>query len=394
MDVLTGITPASRRNMAEKKRICVVGPGTRFLSGITYYTHCLIGALAEEGHSCSALFIRNLVPARLYPGRARVGHDLSELRLPENVRRFDGIDWYWGWSVVRAVTFLCRERPQVLILQWWTGAVLHTYVLLAVLARALGAKVIIEFHEAQDAGEARLPFAARYMDIGGRYLLKLSAGQLVHSEFDRDIINARYGLNGTTGLIQHAGYDYLPERPPIRVAAPRLINLLYFGVIRPFKGVEDLIAALDLLGAQAVSRFWLTIVGETWEGWDLPARLIAASPYRDRITLVNRYVTDAEAAGYFAGADLVVLPYHRSSSSGPLQIAMAKGLPVVVTKVGGLVEATARYPGAVLVEPAAPASLAEGIKRGAELAGKRFHGASSWAETAKGYSDMFDQVCG
>ena len=149
---------------------------------------------------------------------------------------------------------------------------------------------------------------------------------------------------------------------------------------------------MDLLGSDR-SRFWFTVVGETWEGWDLPNRLIAASPHRDQITFVNRYVTDIEAAGYFAGADLVVLPYHRSSSSGPLQIAMARGLPVVVAKVGGLVEATALYRGAVLVEPADPSSLADGIRRGAELVGQRFQGVSSWANTAQSYSELFNGIC-
>ena len=42
-------------------------------------------------------------------------------------------------------------------------------------------------------------------------------------------------------------------------------------------------------------------------------------------------------------ADAVVLPYHGSSSSGPLHIAMSAGLPIVVTAVGGLVEAVRDY---------------------------------------------------
>ena len=369
--------------------MCVVGPGTRFLSGITYYTYSLIEALTEAGHQCSAVLIRNLVPARLYPGRARVGGALTDLRLPPEVPRIDGVDWYWGRSLARAIAFLRKERPQVLVLQWWTGAVLHTYLVLAIVARLGGARVVVEFHEAQDVGEAGLPFVTRYMDLLGRSLLKLSAAQLVHSDFDRDLVKRRYAVSENVSLVPHAGYDYLPSRPPLRDAPSDAVNLLYFGVIRPFKGAEDLVAALDLLGS-ARPRFWLTLVGETWQGWDLPNRLIAASPHRDRITFVNRYVTDAEAAGYFAGADVVVLPYHRSSSSGPLQIAMAAGLPVVATKVGGLIEATAHYPGAVLVDPASPQSLADGILQAAELAGQRFDGATTWSDTARSYTELFD----
>lgn len=377
--------------MAEPRRVCVVGPGTRFLSGITYYTYSLIEALSEAGHQCSAVLIRNLVPARFYPGRARVGGALTELRLPPDVPRVDGVDWYWGRSLIRAVAFLRRERPQVLVLQWWTGAVLHTYLVLAIVARLHGARVVVEFHEAQDVGEARLPFVSRYMDLLGRSLLRLSARQLVHSKFDLGLVESRYGVAGSVELVPHAGYDYLPARPPLRQAPSGMVNLLYFGVIRPFKGVEDLVAALDLLGP-ARSRFWLTLVGETWEGWDLPNRMVAASPHRDRITFVNRYVTDAEAAGYFAGADVVVLPYHRSSSSGPLQIAMAAGLPVVATRVGGLIEATAGYPGAVLVDPADPAALAAGIRQAAKLVGRRFEGVTTWSDTARSYTELFDAM--
>ncbi len=65
----------------------------------------------------------------------------------------------------------------------------------------------------------------------------------------------------------------------------------------------------------------MTIVGETWEGWTQPLRDVETSPHRDRIELVNRYVTDAEVRDHFAAADAVVLPYRRSSSSGPLQMA-------------------------------------------------------------------------
>ena len=132
---------------------------------------------------------------------------------------------------------------------------------------------------------------------------------------------------------------------------PAPFRLLYLGVIRPFKGVEDLVAAFSSLDPDQASKFRLSVVGETWEGWTAPDQAIARSPYADLIERVDRYVTDAELTAYFEQADAVVLPYHRSSSSGPLQIAMSAGLPVVVTAVGGLVEAVQDYPGAVLVPP-------------------------------------------
>ena len=116
-------------------------------------------------------------------------------------------------------------------------------------------------------------------------------------------------------------------------------------------------------------RCWLTVVGETWEDWTEPIEMIKASKYQDRITLVNRYVSDAEVSRWFAGADVVSLPYRRSSASGPLHLTMDAGLPVVVTDVGGLREATNGYGGAVFVPAADPDSLCDGLRRAIALRG-------------------------
>jgi glycosyltransferase involved in cell wall biosynthesis len=148
--------------------------------------------------------------------------------------------------------------------------------------------------------------------------------------------------------------------------------------------------AFDALPKNEISKYWLTIVGETWEGWTLPIDLIERSQYRDRITFVNRYVSDAEVSQFFAGADTVVLPYHRSSSSGPLHIAMSCGLPVVVTSVGGLIEAVADYDCAILVPPGDPIALQSALLEIAKLRGRRYADPHSWEQTAARYLTLFD----
>jgi hypothetical protein len=54
-------------------------------------------------------------------------------------------------------------RPDVVIFQWWTGTVLHTYIALALLTRLLGGRVVIEFHEVLDTGEVNIPLAHAYV---------------------------------------------------------------------------------------------------------------------------------------------------------------------------------------------------------------------------------------
>jgi glycosyltransferase involved in cell wall biosynthesis len=370
-----------------RARIVVVGSGWRFLSGISYYTCRLSNALASE-FEVGAILMRRLLPARLYPGRARIGQKLNDLRYDHRVRVFDGVDWWGVPSLVRAVRFLRRERPDVLVLQWWTGTVLHSYLVLALAARLLGARVVLEFHEVQDTGEAAHRLAALYTRWLIGPLLRNTAGVVVHSRFDLVALRQAYGLIGVPAQIaKHGPYDHHESViPAARRSGP--CRLLFFGTIRPYKGLEDLVEAFAALPA----GYHLTVVGETWEGWTLPAELIEASPAADRITLVNRYVTDAEVDRFFAAADVVVLPYRRSSASGPLHIAMSHGLPVVVTAVGGLVEAAEGYSGAVLTAAAAPGDLVGAIERAAALTGRRHADPSSWAHTVQAYARLLDEI--
>lgn len=379
------------------RRICLVGAGTRFLSGMSYYTIRLANAMAPT-QRVSVILMRQLLPARLYPGRAHVGARLTEQKFLPAIRVFDGVDWYWLPSMVRALAFLMRERPQVIIFQWWSGTTLHSYLALALAARALGAKVIIEFHEVLDTGEARLPLVRTYVQTLAPLLMRLADGFVVHSEHDLPVVRREYRLGGRpSAVIPHGPYDHHRACRPectLREAPVSCCNLLYFGVIRPFKGVEDIITAFDGIPPAEIERYWLTIVGETWEHWTLPGKLIARSPYRHRITFVNRYVSDAEVAAFFAGADAVVLPYHRSSASGPLHTAMSHGLPVLVTAVGGLPEAVAGYGGAILVPPHDPGALRSALVRLAAMRGKRYADPHSWEQTVALYDTLFAALDG
>jgi glycosyltransferase involved in cell wall biosynthesis len=161
-----------------------------------------------------------------------------------------------------------------------------------------------------------------------------------------------------------------------------VINLLFFGTIRPYKGLEELLKVFNGLTEREAAALWLTVVGETWENCTEPARMVAASPHRDRITFVNDYVPDEVVSAAFAHADVVVLPYRRSSSSGPLHVAMSWGLPVVVTRVGGLPEAAAGYDGAIFAPPGDGPALKAAIGQGVKLVGQRFPDPRTWAESA------------
>ena len=387
-------------NTSPTRRVCVVGSGTRFLSGISYYTHRLAHALNAR-HPTSAILMRQLVPTRFYPGKSRVGKNLAPLDYG-GVAVFDGVDWFALPSLAGAVRALRAERPEVVVFQWWTGAVLHNYIALATAAKLLGAKVVLEFHEIQDVGESALPLASMYVNTLSPLLLKQVDGFIVHSRYDLPEVVKRYRVSeNRVAVIPHGPYDqYDGHKSNLNAnvveseTSSDITRLLFFGVIRPYKGLEHLIRAFSSLSDDEAKRFHLTVVGETWEDWTLPGELIEGSRHKERITFVNRYIPDEEVQGYFKDADAVVLPYLRSSASGPLNIAMSLGLPVVITRVGGLVEAVEHYGGAVTIPPSDEAALRAALFRASELRGKRFSAPHSWEETTSLYSALFDRLFG
>jgi glycosyltransferase involved in cell wall biosynthesis len=281
------------------------------------------------------------------------------------------------------------------VLEWWTAATLHTYLVLAIAARTFGIRLIIEMHELQDPDEANVVIMRHYSRWGLRLLLSLSHGCVVHSKSDWRMLESDYGsLNIRVAMAPHGPYDQFiasteDASPANKVAitavktAPRpdVVNLLFFGLIRPYKGLEDLLRVFNELSKEEAAGLWLTVVGETWEGCTEPAHLIETSPYSDRITFINEYVPDEVVGAAFAHADIVVIPYRRSSSSGTLHVAMSCGLPIVVTSVGGLPEAADGYRGAIFVPPNDPAMLKSGIKEAIQLVGQRFTDPRSWRET-------------
>jgi glycosyltransferase involved in cell wall biosynthesis len=376
--------------------VCLVGPGWRFTSGISYYTCRLANSLAGDRCDTSVILLRRLLPRFFYPGKQRVGLKRANMSYRTDISVFNGIDWWWAGSVLRALRFLRRRRPQVLVLEWWTAATLHTYLLLTLVARAMGIRVVIELHELQDPGEAGLALARSYGQRGLRALLRLAHGCIVHSKSDWQLFESNFGpMDVRMALVPHGPYDQYkdvtetpdPEMAPLVSAvrtAPKdgsVVNLLFFGLIRPYKGLEDLLQVFNALSREEAAGLWLTVVGETWEGCTEPAHLIAASPHADRITFVNEYVPDEVVGAAFGHADVAVLPYRRSSSSGILQVAMSWGLPVVVTNVGGLPEAASGYAGAVFVPPGDPVMLREGLVKAATMVGQKFPDPRSWHDT-------------
>jgi glycosyltransferase involved in cell wall biosynthesis len=348
-----------------KTKVCVVGPSKKFLSGISYYNIRLANSLTSR-YDVSVLCFRNLLPKRLFPGHKHVGKDLADVDYEKSIAMFDGMDYNNPLTWYRAFGFLRRERPDTIILQWWTSSVAHMHMLIAVMNVFIHSRIIIEFHEIVDPLEESILPIRLYSRLMGRLLVRMAGSYITHSESDKKLLIEKYGLDaGRIRVVPMGLYDH--HRPVERTEARKALGvdgedvILSFGLIRPYKGIPYLVRAFGELPAEAARSSRLLLVGEIWEDRVSVEDAIASSPYKDRITLVDRYVSDAEVGKYFSAADIVVLPYLRASQSAVAHVAMAFGKPIIVSRVGGLQESMADYKGTYFVPPADPAAIRDAI---------------------------------
>ncbi len=113
--------------------------------------------------------------------------------------------------------------------------------------------------------------------------------------------------------------------------------ILYFGIVRQYKGLDVLIQASKIL-KDKLEDFHILAVGESYDNPERYESLISDLGVVDVFTWENRFIPDSEVSTYFSAADVMALPYHSASQSGIVQIAYNFNIPVVVTNVGGLPE--------------------------------------------------------
>ena len=141
--------------------------------------------------------------------------------------------------------------------------------------------------------------------------------------------------------------------------------VLFFGLIRPYKGLGDLIAACRLLTQEHPDvPLRLLIAGRTldtyWEDGGY-ARQIAEAGLAEQTTCVIEHIPMEDIGRYFRAADMVAIPYKSGSQSGILQLAYAYAKPVVVTDVGSIAEVVEPGLTGLVVPPSDAAAFAAAL---------------------------------
>ena len=165
-----------------------------------------------------------------------------------------------------------------------------------------------------------------------------------------------------------------PEREPLTVAPGEPI-VLFAGLLREYKGIDDLLAAWPSVRAR-VSDARLVIAGR-------PVDVTLPKPLPDGVVAIPRFVSEAELGWLLRRADVCALPYRRIDMSGIAVSALACGTPLIVTDTGGLGEYAGR--GALVVPPRDTAALADALVRVLSEPGLQAQLATEANDAARGH---------
>lgn len=157
---------------------------------------------------------------------------------------------------------------------------------------------------------------------------------------------------------QNHDWDAIRARYGLKTGQP---VVLFFGLLAPSKGIEDLIEAFALVRASSDAK--LLIAGYPTKHFNLDEfkQKIAEFGLAEHIALDLRYIPLEEVSALMGIATVAVYPYRSSTQSGALQVAYTFGRPVVATRVGGLPEAVEHGRSGFLVSANSPPELANGI---------------------------------
>jgi glycosyltransferase involved in cell wall biosynthesis len=339
-------------------KAAILGPTYPHRGGIAHYTTLLSRALHAR-HDLAIVSFRRLYPGFLFPGTTQFDTSADVIAPPVTpepiLDSLNPLTWMRAGNRLRAL------NPDFLVVPWWHpffGPSLGTATRRARPKGSRTARIFLCHNVAPHEGTP-LDRALTTYGLGG------ADAFLVHARSEAAKLEA-LAHGRPVRVHPHPSYGIFSERAPSREAARSALGLtgrviLFFGYVRPYKGLDDLLRALALARQDAWDR--LLIVGEFYEPPDRYAPLLSDPRIRDRVLVVNRYVANEEVARYFAAADVVALPYREATGSGIAQIAFGAGVPVIATRTGGLEEVVEEGVSGLLTPPGDPLALARAIER-------------------------------
>ena len=313
-----------------KMKIVVLGPAHPYRGGLASIMETMAREYMRRGHEVAIYTFRVQYPSLLFPGKSQyVGTPApDDLRIERVVNTVNPLNWI---AVGRR---LRRERPDMVLMKYWTPFMAPCFGAIARIARGNGVTRVICQIDNVEPHEHHIvdrPF--------NRYFLGAVDGFVYMSEQVHGELKAY--TSAPMLFSPHPMFENFGEAVDRAEACRRLgldpdiRYMLFFGLIRDYKGLDLLLRAW---ASARPEGYRLIVAGEFYASREKYVSLIDESGLRDEVALHDRFIPDEEVRYYFSAADCLVLPYRSATQSGVTQIAYNFSLPMIVTDVGGLPE--------------------------------------------------------
>ena len=267
---------------------------------------------------------KTLYPKLFFPGKSQIDASLQ----PEADRIVSTLN---PFSYITARRIIKKDNPDVLLVNYWMTLFGPMY---AFFAKGLHSNVlkIALVHNIN-------PHEKRFFDayFNRLFLNRYDAFVVLSEKVKEDLLKQK--KDACCLLLRHPSYshfgksiDKVTARKKLKIPLNAKV-LLFFGLIRDYKGLDVLLEAMKHLD----DTFYLIVAGEVYGNEQGYRKQISQVP-KAHVRMENRYIPDEEVKYYFSASDLCVLPYRGGTQSGVHAISDSFCIPVLVSKYGGLHE--------------------------------------------------------
>ncbi|MBE0655020.1 MAG: glycosyltransferase [Bacteroidales bacterium] len=311
-------------------KIISIGPAYPLRGGIAKFNEALSSALRDTGNELILYSYRYQYPSYIFPGKTQYSLDdpPPDLHIKSEIHSLNFLSWK------PSARKIAKEQPDLVIVHYWMPffAPCLTSILKVLKHRKI--KTILLAHNL--IPHERQP-GTIFVTKG---ILKQLSGMICLSQSVKE--DARFFRPGMpVEVLPHPVYSIYGELVNRKDALKKLNltedpkYLLFFGLVRKYKGLDILLHALPLVKFQ---NWRLIVAGEFYENREYYDEIIDKYNLEGKLTIYDKYIPDHEVGALFSIADLVVQPYRTATQSGVTQISYYFGVPMIVTNVGGLPE--------------------------------------------------------
>ncbi len=315
-------------------KIVILGTAYPYRGGLAAFNERLARQFQQEGHEVSVITFTLQYPSFLFPGKTQYSTEKQpeDLQITRRLNSCNPMNW------IRVGREIRRMNADMLITCYWMSFMAPAFGMVERIVKKNGKTRCVGLvhnmlpHEPSILDKLFAPF----------YVCQTDAFVALSEAVVGDIARLDKQQKPKT-FSPHPIYDHYGAKVDRNEALKQLglpsdrHYLLFFGLVRAYKGLDLLLEAMGQLKDRQ-PKVDVIVAGEFYEDEAKYRAQIAQLGLQERVHVFNEFIPDDAIRVYFSASDMVVQPYKSATQSGVTQVAFHFEKPMLVTNVGGLGE--------------------------------------------------------